>query len=153
MPAYYRTKVQEIDRLTGFIKIHLKVINQDANELSSRAVRNFGFILGLLDNFKLKDTPLRAYIDEDNMYKASWLQKYAKGYIKEFKVRDIWMPIDDEVMKTYHETPELWEEANVEITCTDPAWIQHLNEGDSWESYAYVITMEFDSCEPIQFEA
>lgn len=152
MPALYRIRVKEIDREKAFIILNVKTINLDANELSSRSVRNTGFVLALLDNIKLENTPIREYISYEEMYDAAWQQKYAKAYIQEFKIKDVWMPIDDEIMKTYNETPELWQEANVEITCTDPAWIKHLNLEDSWESYAFLVTQTFDDCSPMKYE-
>lgn len=150
MPAYYKATIQEIDRSKAYIKMHLKVINLDATALSSRTVRNHGFALSLLDNFKLEGTDIRKHIGEDDLDDPLWQEKYAKGFILDFKINDIWMPIDDEVMKTYEETPELWEEATVEITCSDSAWISHLNVNDSWESYAYVVTNSFLDCAPIK---
>lgn len=64
-----------------------------------------------------------------------WLHKFARGFIKSVRVTD--------------ETAGRHPSGMLHIEVTHPAWLEHIREGDEWESYAYDESMEFADCAPI----
>jgi hypothetical protein len=71
----------------------------------------------------------------DDTMDEEWLHRFARGFIRSVRVTD--------------ETAGRHPSGMLHIEVTHPAWLEHIREGDKWESYAYDEPMEFADCVPI----
>ncbi|TVQ92155.1 MAG: hypothetical protein EA397_07285 [Deltaproteobacteria bacterium] len=134
----YRVKVSEIQ--TNIVSLLVEVVHPDSNYVSE----NPGFALMLLHEGARDDgeAALNAELSFDDLMDRSWVEKYAKGFIEMVSTSVVAGSSDGE-------GPEDWIKAKVEITVTDPAWIEHFNLGQSFDSRAYDLGYAFQDHPPI----
>jgi hypothetical protein len=156
MSTLYEVKVLKVDRVNSFADFNIKVVHADAMSIYETA----GFALHILHNEKWTGSPLSTEISSEDLYDDSWSTQYAKGFVTEFEIIDTIFEqpesskykYDPEYAHPFWDKPDEWPEAVLRITCSDSAWLEHIYEGDQWDSTAFNPARYYDDCEPIIYD-
>lgn len=151
MSTLYSVSVRTLeDDTTAILDMH--VVHPDSMYISATP----GFALMLLWEASEGGDPLAGEVDLDTALDATWLRKYAQGFVREVEIVELEneppAEAKDDYEHAYWDEPDQWLRGALRIEVSDPAWIAHLSAGKSWDSAAYESNSSFDSCDPILFE-
>jgi hypothetical protein len=83
-----------------------------------------------------RESPFSQEVSFEDTMDQEWQRRFARGFITSVRVSD--------------ETEGEFPTAMLHIEVSDPAWLEHMREGDTWESYAYEDLHDLDDCPPIR---
>ncbi|GAA3246448.1 hypothetical protein [Nonomuraea helvata] len=116
--------------------VSLRIVSADDQDA---AIAREDFALMLLeeaaDNHPDRDSPFAREVSFEDVSDEEWQQRFARGFVKAVRV-------------TEREAGR-FPSAVLHIEVTHPAWLDHVHEGDAWESYAFETGVEFADCAPI----
>ncbi len=151
MSSLYALSVQKIENDTTLV-LDVQVVHPDSMYISGTP----GFALMLLSDVAGGDDPLAGEVDLETALDAGWMRKYARGFVRNVEIVELEneppQAAHDDYEHAYWDTPDQWLRGTMRIEVSDPAWISHLSEGQSWDSAAFEPVASFDDCEPIRFE-
>lgn len=154
MSTLYNIKAIKIDNEKAYADFNIKVVHPDAMTIHETA----GFGLHVINNVNWKASPISNEISNEDLGDANWCSKYAHGFIKKVEIVETLFeqpegskyPHDREYNHPFWQSPHEWPEAILRISATDPAWLEHIKEGDEWDSAAYNPSRYYDACKPIK---
>jgi len=131
------------------VKLLVSVVHPDSMHISGTP----GFALMLLQECNQSESLLAKEVDFDSVLDASWLQQYAQGFVSKVTLEDLENIPPEEARfdssHPYYENSSQWLNGTMIVEVTDPAWVGHVKEGDSWGSASFEPCSTFDDCEPI----
>lgn len=151
MSTLYVVRVREIEDDTTAV-LDVRVVHPDSMYISATP----GFALMLLWEGAESGDPITAEVDLETLLDADWMRKYAPGIVRGAEIialeNEPPAAADSDYEHAYWQNPEEWLRGTMRVQVSDPAWIAHLSEGQSWDSTAFESNSSFESCEPISFE-
>ncbi len=93
---------------------------------------------------RVKDAPLGRSVTFENTLDPAWVTAHVDDYIRSCRLFDVvnTPPTENLAALSPKERKSFWKsdrapQASLEVTVTDPQWIEHLKKGDEWDSAAY----------------
>lgn len=130
MSRFYAVTTKSISEKKCQVVLTIKVCHPDYNLLSD----SIGYALQLItDHSGYQKTIFSEYVDSNKLCDKNWIRDNAGRFIAscvllEQKAQPL---ANDSIL----EDPLL--EGHLQITCTHPAWMQHLIKGATWDSVAF----------------
>lgn len=134
----YSVKVAE--KGTHTVSLMIEVIHPDSNYISDNA--SFALMLLHEGARRADGAPLNEELSFDDVMDRGWVERYARGFIQGVEVSVL-------SGEAHASDSEQWLKAKVDITVTDPAWIQHLEIDATFESRAFEVAFSFQDHPPI----
>jgi hypothetical protein len=112
------------------VSLHVVSVHPD----SGAPPANESFAIQLLEEAS-DEGAFAAAVSFDDTMDSAWQTKFARGFISSVKA----------TARKAGNRPS----ATLEISVTHPAWIAHLERGETWDSRAFAIVGKFSACKPI----
>ncbi len=143
---YEATVLQKVSPTV--VDVNIRVVHPDAMHISATA----GFVVMLLQESAHDGAPILKEIDFDSASDATWLRKYATGFVTNVETLSSKnVPPEGWYFDNDHEywKREEWLSSVIRITVTHQDWLQHLSEGSSWHGASYEPNSTYDLCDPV----
>lgn len=124
----------------------VKIVHPDIFTISEQRPFAFSLLMNPFFDWKhgrdpaIRGTPMADEVDVDDFLDIDWVRTNAGGFVKEVELVDTqnYPPpgYEDENYDQFWRGDER-AEATLKVTVTHPGWLEHLQEGMSWESASF----------------